>query len=205
MTFSRQEYWSGLAFPSPGDLPDPGIEPTSPAPADGFFTRWAIGEAQLATRPQGTTQTFWIWVSLPMRRQLWAPSHGAAMRIRWTSGSKRLIESTSDSHGLGTPLLIPSSPSGPQPFWCQGSVLQKTIFPWTKDSGHGLGMIQVHYSYCALYFYYYYNSSTSDHQAFRFQRLGTPALDRPHGQWQKPRWVRPLFYVKMVSPGILTC
>ena len=27
----RQEYWSGLSFPSPGDLPDPGIEPTSPA------------------------------------------------------------------------------------------------------------------------------------------------------------------------------
>ena len=31
MEFSRQEYWSGLPFPSPGDLPDPGIEPRSPA------------------------------------------------------------------------------------------------------------------------------------------------------------------------------
>ena len=30
MRFSRQEYWSGLPFPSPGDLPDPGIEPESP-------------------------------------------------------------------------------------------------------------------------------------------------------------------------------
>jgi len=29
--FSRQEYWSGLPFPSPGDLPDPGIESRSPA------------------------------------------------------------------------------------------------------------------------------------------------------------------------------
>ena len=29
--FSRQEYWSGLLFPSPGDLPDPGIEPGSQA------------------------------------------------------------------------------------------------------------------------------------------------------------------------------
>ena len=29
--FSREEYWSGLLFPSPGDLPDPGIEPASPA------------------------------------------------------------------------------------------------------------------------------------------------------------------------------
>ena len=31
MGFSRQEYWSGLPFPSPGDLPDLGIEPRSPA------------------------------------------------------------------------------------------------------------------------------------------------------------------------------
>ena len=31
MGFSRQENWSGLPFPSPGDLPDPGIEPASPA------------------------------------------------------------------------------------------------------------------------------------------------------------------------------
>ena len=36
--FPRQEYWSGLPFPSPGDLPDPGIEPISPALAGGFFT-----------------------------------------------------------------------------------------------------------------------------------------------------------------------
>ena len=41
MGFPRQEYWSGLPFPSPGDLPDPRIEPMSPASpalAGGFFT-----------------------------------------------------------------------------------------------------------------------------------------------------------------------
>ena len=32
MGFSRQEYWSGVPFPSPGDLPDPGIEPRSSTP-----------------------------------------------------------------------------------------------------------------------------------------------------------------------------
>ena len=37
MGFSRQEYWSGLSFPSPGDLPNPWIEPTSPALPGGFF------------------------------------------------------------------------------------------------------------------------------------------------------------------------
>ena len=38
MGFSSPEYWSGLPFPSPGDLPRPGIEPTSPALVGGFFT-----------------------------------------------------------------------------------------------------------------------------------------------------------------------
>ena len=38
MGFSRQEYWSGLPLPSPGDLPDPRIELASPALAGGFFT-----------------------------------------------------------------------------------------------------------------------------------------------------------------------
>ena len=36
--FSWQEYWSGLPYPPPGDLSDPGIEPTSPALAGRFFT-----------------------------------------------------------------------------------------------------------------------------------------------------------------------
>ena len=44
--FSRQEYWSGLPFPSPGDLPDPRIEPTSPTLAGGLFYHWAPKAAQ---------------------------------------------------------------------------------------------------------------------------------------------------------------
>ena len=36
--FPRQEYWSGLPFPSPGDLPDPGIEPAPPTLAGGLFS-----------------------------------------------------------------------------------------------------------------------------------------------------------------------
>ena len=38
MGFPRQEYWSGLPLPSPGDLPNPGTEPESPALAGRFFT-----------------------------------------------------------------------------------------------------------------------------------------------------------------------
>ena len=46
MGFSRQAHWGGLPFPSPGDLPDPGIEPGSPALAGGFFTTSTAWEAQ---------------------------------------------------------------------------------------------------------------------------------------------------------------
>ena len=48
MGFSRQEYWSGLPFPPPGDLPTPGIEPvslSSSAMAGRFFTTSATWEA----------------------------------------------------------------------------------------------------------------------------------------------------------------
>ena len=40
MEFSRQEYWGGLPFPSPQDLPHPGIKPTSSVLAGGFFITW---------------------------------------------------------------------------------------------------------------------------------------------------------------------
>ena len=71
MGFSRQECWTVLPFPSPGDLPNPGIEPMSPALAGGFFTHWAI----VASSDQkhwhhlrgfwkyglaGCTQIFWV-------------------------------------------------------------------------------------------------------------------------------------------------
>ena len=48
MGFSKQEYWSQLPYPPPGDLPDTGIEPKSPAfpaLASGFFTQQATWEA----------------------------------------------------------------------------------------------------------------------------------------------------------------
>ena len=53
MGFSRQEYWSGLPCPSPGDLPDTGIKPTSlmsSALADGFFTTSATWNSQQVER-----------------------------------------------------------------------------------------------------------------------------------------------------------
>ena len=51
MEYSRQEYWSGIPFPIPGNLPDPGIQPASLgslALADGFFITNATWEALVA-------------------------------------------------------------------------------------------------------------------------------------------------------------
>ena len=45
MGFSKQEYWSGLLFPSPGTLPDPGVKAVSPALAGEFFTSVPPGKA----------------------------------------------------------------------------------------------------------------------------------------------------------------
>ena len=53
MGFPRQEYWSGLPFPSPGDLPDPGTIPASPALAGGFFTAEPPGKPFYRNRMVG--------------------------------------------------------------------------------------------------------------------------------------------------------
>ena len=50
MGFPRQEYWRGLPFPSPGDLPNPGIKPTSPALAGGSFTAEPPGKSEVYSR-----------------------------------------------------------------------------------------------------------------------------------------------------------
>ena len=55
MGFPRQEYWNGLPFPTPGDLPDPGIEPmslVSPALAGGLFTSFATWKSSQELRTE---------------------------------------------------------------------------------------------------------------------------------------------------------
>ena len=72
MGFSRQEYWSGLPFPPPGDLPDPGIKPTSleaPSLAGEFFT----------TEPPGN-RIFYVWEDA----KVWAlGNHSFAMNLSY--------------------------------------------------------------------------------------------------------------------------
>ena len=55
MGFSRQESWSGLPYPYPGDLPDPGIKPASPAAAGGLFPAKPLGSpAPVMSRTSST-------------------------------------------------------------------------------------------------------------------------------------------------------
>ena len=49
MQFPRQEYWSGWPLLSPGDLPDPGTEPSSPTMAGSFFTVESPGKSTADT------------------------------------------------------------------------------------------------------------------------------------------------------------
>ena len=51
MEFSRQEYWTGLPFPSPGDLPDPGIKPPSPALQTDFLPSDHQGSQTMSNKP----------------------------------------------------------------------------------------------------------------------------------------------------------
>ena len=73
MGFSRQEYWSGLPCPPPGNLPDPGIEPRSPPSAGRFFTAGPWGKPKIvlkkcsnyyAMRSEIDPQNSWVHVEM---------------------------------------------------------------------------------------------------------------------------------------------
>ena len=59
MGFSRQEYWSGLLFPSPGDLPEPGIKLRSPALQADSLLFEPSGKHETCAYPQKLTTLFW--------------------------------------------------------------------------------------------------------------------------------------------------
>ena len=67
MGFSKQEYWSGLPCPPPGDLPNPGTEPESlmsPALAGGFFTTNATWEAPISLLNRVSSCYLWYLYSI---------------------------------------------------------------------------------------------------------------------------------------------
>ena len=80
MGFSRQEYWSGLPFPSPGDLPDPGIEPQSSLVAQMVKNPPAMWEAWVQSLG---------WED-PLEEEMATHSSILAWRIPWAEEPDRL-------------------------------------------------------------------------------------------------------------------
>ena len=90
MEFSRQEYWSGLPFPSPGDLPNSGIEPGSPAlQAD---TLWLRGETKVQTTTLFLRDLYENWgTELLLKPLIW----GVKAQVRafcWWDGLTWLLK-----------------------------------------------------------------------------------------------------------------
>ena len=77
--FSRQEYWSGLPCPPPGDLPNPGIKPRSPA----------LQADSLSSEPPGMVGMYIMmsYRNCSSRKQLFSPTNMAALNttLRWMS------------------------------------------------------------------------------------------------------------------------
>ena len=107
--FSRQEYWSGLPCPSPGDLSKPGIEPQVSCIADWFFTVWA-------------TREFYISLNLRFIVKLRLP--------RWLSGKESACQCRRYKR-CGFDLWVRKIPWRRK--W-QSSILAWKI-PWTEEPG----------------------------------------------------------------------
>ena len=97
MGFPRQEYWSGLPFPSPGDLPDPGIEPRSPA----------LKEDSLPAEPPGVC----LWYKFTQASVVGSSTVTQRVLSLWNKTRSNKAE-----HGLS------SSPATPQS-WHLGNLM----------------------------------------------------------------------------------
>ena len=82
MGFSRQEYWSGLPFPSPGDLPNPGIEPGSPALQTDALPSEPLGK--LEPIPNSSLISLYSQSHSNMFARARAHTHTHTHRLSWT-------------------------------------------------------------------------------------------------------------------------
>ena len=88
MGFSRDEYWSGLPCPPPGDLPNPGIEPESlmfPALAGRFFTTSATWEAQISKENE-KKKKFFLRKKKVKKEKIWESGRGSNRDYSQPSG-----------------------------------------------------------------------------------------------------------------------
>ena len=128
MGFFRQEYWSGLLFPPPGDLPDPGVKSTSPtslAMVGGFFTSvpfWSTGALK------------WALAST------WQDPHLAAFLLSGTKGQRISLSVGCTSDLVQWPQVCATQGLLGYHFWLKKemAIHSSTIvwkIPWTEEPG----------------------------------------------------------------------
>ena len=133
--YPREEYWSGLPFPSPGDLPDPGIEPTSPALAGRFYTTYAM---------LSHFSCFWLCATPQTAAHQAPPSLGYSREEYWSGlpfpspmhesekwkWSRSIVSDSSRPHGLqATRLLCPWDFPGKSTGVGCHCLLRKSLYP----------------------------------------------------------------------------
>ena len=138
MGFTRQEYWNGLPFPSPADLPDPGIKPASPALAGRFFTREPPGKS---LKMGGGT----VVISIGMCSATQWATEGNSQRL---FSSSRALSATR-KHSWGA-----AKSAGIQDLWiCTPAltVLEKVQFPLSNSGSQTKLTVIPLYMYISLF------------------------------------------------------
>ena len=188
MRFSRQEYRSGLPFPSPGDLPDPGIEPGSPILQVDSLPSETLGGHTYTEKKKEVIVSVQLLNRVRLFATPWIAARQASLSITNSRSSLRLT-SISDAIQPSHPLSSPS-PLAPNPSQHQ------SLFQWVNSS-HEVAKVVV-----------YMNSNLTGCLLFLFAKS-------VNHRWELLRDLQPRSAVsflpsgnctatKLVSPGRLT-
>ena len=191
MGFPKKEYWSGLPFPSPGDLPEARIKPASPALAGGFFTIEPPGES--ISSVQLLSRVYLDWASYGLqhaRLPCQSPTPGAySNSCPWSQWCHPTISSS----------VIPLS-SCPQSFPASGSFQMSQFF---SSGGQSIG-VSASSSFLPMNIQDWFplgwtgwisllskgvsrvfsNSTAHKHQSFSAQLSLYPTLTSIHAYWK---------------------
>ena len=118
MEFSRQKSWSRLPFPSPGGLPNPGVQPVSPALASRFFTTESLGKPGGGTPPAKNWDYCW-----KREKESWGSNFNLK---RQGENTQVFMAVTSWCGGL----IGPGGTSGKEPAWQCSRCKRQRFDPW---------------------------------------------------------------------------
>ena len=137
MGFSRQKYWSGLPFPPPGDLPDPGIKPTSlmsPALVAEFFTTSTTWEAQHCSQEEKNLFSVGhmskVHEKIPVSDNCTTCHMSSSYSLTWWNchqGRSELYRKTYDSHSWWD--ILSSHPN----YWASNPTCSHFSHAWYRE------------------------------------------------------------------------